>query len=278
MKTIKPVLEGIYKDKILRATVVPLFMGDPGIGKTVIINQFVNFAKKHKVNFIDFFDTLKYNPKLTEMITSQMSPFEISGIAIPDKELQQMIYYNLNKLDSLNDGDILFFDELPNGNPTVLNACLTLLESRTMMSGKKLPDIMIIAAGNYQGMTPMTPQIKERFIWYDIKFDRKMWQEYMIDKYAFNTPKPFLSIISKLSNLIEHEDFTGYNFYTPRSVDKAMNMILKEVYTPYENEMLPILNKFIKNPFDNKVELPDGTTLEVNESIEWLKLAKFTNK
>ena len=36
-----------------------------------------------------------------------MSPFEISGIAMPDKDLKKMIYYNFDKLENLKDGDIL---------------------------------------------------------------------------------------------------------------------------------------------------------------------------
>ena len=36
-----------------------------------------------------------------------MSPFEISGIAMPDKESKKMTYYNFDKLENLKDGDIL---------------------------------------------------------------------------------------------------------------------------------------------------------------------------
>lgn len=32
MDKIRKVLEGIYKDKELRRTIVPLFMGNPGLG------------------------------------------------------------------------------------------------------------------------------------------------------------------------------------------------------------------------------------------------------
>ena len=70
-----------------------------------------------------------------------------------------------------------FFDELLNGNPVVLNACLTILEQRKFISGKPLPNIMIVAAANPQGMTPLTPQVKERFVWYNVSFDSKMWIE-----------------------------------------------------------------------------------------------------
>lgn len=66
MKNIKKVLKEVYNDPELRQTIVPLFIGDPGLGKTVMIEE---FAKEQGAN-------------LVELITSQMSPFEISGIAM----------------------------------------------------------------------------------------------------------------------------------------------------------------------------------------------------
>lgn len=257
MKTITEVLTKVYNNPELRKTIVPLFIGNPGLGKTVLID---NFAKSKKV-------------KLVELITSQMSPFEISGIAMPDKELKKMIYYNFDKLEELQDGDILFFDELLNGNPIVLNACLTILEQRKFISGKSLPDIMIVAAANPQGMTPLTPQIKERFVWYDVTFDRDMWMKYMCDKYFM--PK---LVSGKLCNLISSETFTGNNFNTPRSIDKAVNMMINNVPTPYGATLLDILNTPIQNPFTEEVELEEGKILNPGEMIFWLDLVKINNK
>ena len=144
MINIKEILEKIYDNDELRKSIVPLFIGDPGLGKTVHIAA---FAKERGVNLI-------------ELITSQMSPYEISGIAMPDKDSKKMTYFNFDKLENLKDNDILFFDEVLNGNPVVLNACLTILEQRTLISGKPLPNIMIVGAANPQGMVPLTPQIK----------------------------------------------------------------------------------------------------------------------
>lgn len=66
MKKIYEVLEGVYNNESLRRTIVPLFIGNPGLGKSVIVQQ---FAQDKGV-------------KIVELITSQMSPFEISGIAM----------------------------------------------------------------------------------------------------------------------------------------------------------------------------------------------------
>jgi hypothetical protein len=255
VKRIYEVLEGVYSNDSLRRTIVPLFVGNPGIGKTVIIDK---FAKDKGV-------------KIVELITSQMSPFEISGIAYPDKDSKKMEYYNFDKLENLVDGDILFFDELLNGNPVVLNACLTILEQRRFISGKSLPNIMIVAAANPQGMAPLTPQIKERFVWYDVKFNSTMWSEYMFNKYGLVKP-----IASKLSTLIQNEkDFNGNNFHTPRSIDKAVNMIIKGLPTPYEPIVKPILETLIENKTGKTVTLGDGKEIAPNEQMSWLQLIRL---
>lgn len=269
MNKIKPVLEGIYRVPSLRKKIVPIFMGDPGLGKTFLINEFKEFAQENKVNFVDFFDTISIDPKLVQYIGSQVSPLEVSGIGIPDRDSKEMVYYNYNKLASLKDGDILFFDELPNSNPAVLNALLTVINDRVMISGDKLPDVMIVAAGNWQGMSPMTPQIKRRFKWYRVKFIKSMWIKYMNTKY--HMPK---EIGEKLSDLIKAETFEGYNFNTPADLDDVVNMSIFEVKLPdeYRKNILPILNTMIQNPYNEDIEQDGKIILAKNEMISWLKL------
>lgn len=253
MKNITNVLQKVYENEELRKTIVPLFIGNPGTGKSKIIEQ---FAKEKGV-------------KLVEFITSQMSPFEVSGICMPQADTKQMVYYDFDKLSSLEDGDILFFDELLNGNPTVLAACLTVLENRRMISGKSLPNIMIVAAANEQGMSPLTPQIKERFVWYPIIFDPDMFKDYIMEKYMLTAKQ-----VTSLVKLIKEEDFAGKNFDTPRSLDKAISMIIAECPTPYEEKLMPILNLPIKNTQKKNIKLPNGESFAPNEMMPWLDLVK----
>jgi hypothetical protein len=255
MKEIKKILEGVYSNLELRGTIVPLFISNPGMAKSSLIYE---FAREKSVN-------------LVEIITSQISPFEVSGIAIPSHQKEKMVYYDFDRIDDLKEGDILFFDELLNGNPVVLNACLTLIESRKTISGKPLPKIMIVAAANPQNQVPLSPAIKERFVWYNISFNKSMWINYMIKKYEITR-----EIGEKLSSLISKEDFLGgNNFYTPRSLDKAVNMLINDVLTPYSKIIKPILDTLITNPSSETIFYKESELLLSNESKSWLDIIKL---
>ena len=255
MKNIREIIEKIYNNEELRETCIPLFLGNPGIGKTQIIKE---FAKDVGANMIEF-------------IASTRNPFEISGLAMPNKERDRMVYLDYDMLESLKDGDIIFFDEILNGNPAVLNACLTLLESRQTISGKKLPKVMIVAAANPQGNPPLTPQIKERFIWYDVFFDSLLWRDYMKKKYSMP-----VNISSMLVTEIKQESFDEYNYYTPRSIEKTLMMLLKDVPLPREYQNIEvILNTVVDNELKEDIEIAPDVILKADEKISWLKLVKY---
>ena len=131
---------------------------------------------------------------------------------------------------------------------------------------------MIVAAANPQGMTPLTPQIKERFVWYDVKFDSRMWSDYMFKKYGLVKP-----IACKLSSLINSETFTGNNFYTPRSIDKAVDMIIKGVPTYYDSQLKPILETLIENKTGKTIDIGEGKEIAPNQQMSWLQLIRLKN-
>lgn len=250
---IKGILEKIYNDPETRKSVVPLFMSNPGAGKTFIIEEFMRDKGVYKPPFV----------------LSQRMPFEISGMAMVDAELNKMKYYDFDSLLDLKDGDILFIDEVPNANPNTLNAFLTFLESRIMVSGRKLPDIMIVGAGNPQGVAPLTPQIKRRFLQYNVEFDRLSWTNYMKSKYGLIKP-----IADQLCDLIVREDFKGVNFNTPADLDKALGMIIKDIPTPYGQTLIPLLSKLIENTLDEPIRLSEDEELVKGQHIKWLDLVR----
>jgi hypothetical protein len=245
------ILSKTYDNPILRRTTIPLFMSNPGIGKTSIIKS---FAKNKGV-------------KMTKITLSQRMPNEVVGMMMPDRNTGKLVVYDSYDLVNLKDGDILFFDEVFNGTlKQTLDAVLNLLEDRMLPSGKNLADVMIVAASNPQGLINLTPQIKERFIKYDLVFNEKEYQTYLKEEYAM--PK---SISKNLCILINKEKFeSAWDYITPRSVEKAINQIGCDLESPYDDLLIPYLSEEIESPGNI-----DSLNIKKDEKIPYIQLLKL---
>lgn len=246
------ILNKTYDNPILRRTTVPLFMSNPGVGKSTVTRR---FSQEKGVGF----------KKIT---LSQRMPNEVVGGSMPSSKTKSWEVYDSEELLTLKDGDILFFDEVFNGTlKQTLDAVLNLLEDRRLPSGKKLADVMIVAASNPQGLINLTPQIKERFIRYDLKFNQEEFQTLLKDRYGMP-----LKISKNLCILINKEKFesTSWDFVTPRSIEKAINQIGCDLESPYSDLLLPFLSEKMKFPIDAPfLDIKKGDEIEY---LQFLKL------
>lgn len=223
-----------------RDEIVPLFLGAPGIGKTQAVYE---FAEKH-------------NRKVVEIIASQILPSEVSGITMPDEKTGSMRVFDHARLSSLKDGDILFFDELWQADTHVLSACLTLIQERRMMSGKKLPDVLIVAAANPSVTPQMIPaSIRQRFITIKIEFDKSEFKNYIKRKYGINLGLDILNHIVSDSN--------SWNFVTPRVVEKLIRLALE---CESDNDQRAFIN-FVSSAYDYEIAT-DILDLVINNNSE----------
>lgn len=185
-----------------RAFIVPSLLGQPGIGKTAAVMQ-------HAANV--------GAGKVVTIIASQILPNEVSGITMPVPERHAMEIYDHYRLSSLEDGDILFFDEMLEADQMVLSACLTLIESRQLMSGKKMPDIQIVAATNETiKPTQLKLNIRQRFVWREFTSDNNEVVAFIKEKTGLDV-KPVVHLLSYSG--------TGFNVLTPRSLTKMAQWI-----------------------------------------------------
>lgn len=252
---INEILEKTYDNETLRKSTVPLFMSNPGTGKSSTVRE---FAKSRGVSML----------KLT---LSQRMPNEVAGMMFPNAKTSKLDVFDSYELSNLKDGDILFIDEVFNGTlKQTLDAFLNILEDRTLPTGKKLANVMIVAASNPQGLINITPQIKERFIRYDLKFNDEEYMSYLKDKYGIpnSISKHFCTLINR--EKFEHEK---WNYFTPRSIEKALNQIAVGLSTPYDVDLLPYLSQEVECPID-----VSSLGLRKGENIEFLKLFKITIK
>lgn len=185
-----------------RDEIVPCLLGNPGIGKTQGIYE---FAKAH-------------DRQVVEIIASQIMPSEVSGITMPDSDTKSMQVFDHARLSSLKDGDILFFDELLQAPQAVLSACLTLIQERRMMSGKKLPDIMIVAAANpLRSPTLITESIRQRFMFIELDWDSEAWCDYVESKYGCRPTTRLITLINAASKSSDK-----WNNLSPRTATKLL--------------------------------------------------------
>lgn len=242
MRNIKTYLDILdqHRDEMALA-----LMSDPGLSKT---SQCKQWCEEHGRQYFEF-------------ITSQRMPSEISGMAMPDADTKRMKIYDFDYLLDMKDGDVLAFDEFTNGNIMTLNACLTLIQERNMMSGRKLPSILIVAMGNPQGKCDMLPQTKQRFLWLNVKFDEETWCDWI---------KKELNVVptQKLINIIKSTYKSGfgiqdYNYMTARTVTNLLklaktvdssNAIWRNMYG-VDQELVNELYASVNNNQDNSEDL-----------------------
>ena len=186
-----------------RRFIVPCLEGPAGIGKTAAIRQAAEELK----------DQGEATGKVVTIIASQILPNEVSGITMPVAETKAMEIFDHFRLGNLEDGDILFFDELLEADQLVLSACLTLIESRELMSGRKLPDCMVVAATNPTIKPSMLKEnIRQRFVWRKFELDQQGCRDYIKKECGFDIGMELAGAIRCSGD--------EYNILSPRSMTK----------------------------------------------------------
>ena len=183
---------------LLRDQIVPCLVGPPGIGKTAAVEL---HAERHGCG------------KVVKIVASRCVPSETVGMTMPDHEHRSMDIYNSMQLSSLEDGDVLFLDELLEADQFVLSTLLTVIESREMADGTPLPDIQIIAATN-DTIPPeqLKGNIRQRFMFERFSVDLAQTHNYIMEKTGMDLPS---SVLRRLT-----DKGGDYNFLTPRSLTK----------------------------------------------------------
>ena len=109
----------------------PHLFGPPGCGKSTIVEQ---AAKLLNVN-------------LHVINVSRISPLELEGVQMPDKDHAQLNLLTATYWKQLKEGDIVLLDEFLRGFPEVYNGLLDIMTSRRV-AGFVLPKVFFIAASN----------------------------------------------------------------------------------------------------------------------------------
>ena len=210
--------------------------GPPGIAKSAIV---ANIAKTTGLNdsgilttYADANDVPENDRfEMIDIRLSQLEPTDLRGIPVPVTvgNKTNVVWAIPSSYPTGNKKAILFFDELPNGAPSVQAACYQIV-----LDGKlgeySLPDnTVVIAAGNREtdrgASFKMPTPLMNRFIHLEMRVDFNDWSDYAIDKGYKPEIIGFLTTFKdKLFNFDPTSASRG--FATPRSWE-MVNAILK---------------------------------------------------
>lgn len=210
-----------------RREIIPCLLGEPGIGKTQCVYQLGE----------------ELGVTVHMMNMNGKTPNEVVGMAMPNNENGTMEMFDYGILCKAGDGDIVIIDEMLTSAPSCLNAILTLAESRILPSGKKIADVMIVAAANpLPSPERVSLAVRDRFQFIEVSFNKRSWESYIKRKYG----------IALNDDLIDKVRVTGkeYNVPTPRTMTKYIWWLSNVCHTKKERSDV---YKVIEEVFDRGI-------------------------
>lgn len=219
MNAVKPSKAVDMIATVIRAGLVPMIHGSPGIGKSDLVRQVAR----------------EFNLKVIDERLANCDPTDLKGFPTINKDVATFIPFDTFPTeDSLlpegKDGWLLFLDELPHAPESVQKAAYKILLDR-MVGGRKLhPQVAIVAAGNLESDGAFTSRsstaMQSRLIHIELMVNTADWIEYAQQNYL--DPRIVSYIQYRPSNLQMFDpDHTDYTFACPRTWEFASKLISK---------------------------------------------------
>lgn len=226
------------------------FWGNPGIGKTESVIQFVSKMRLEDPNFGFWYMTLAH-----------LDPTDLSGLPTFGEEEVNGKVIKVTKWavpdffpKDPNARGVLFLDEYNNASGAVQNACQQLIQERRI-GDYKLPDgVFIIAAGNPTGQnafsTELSAPTRNRFAHFYVKADFDLWADYFLSQRLDpEVTKTILGFLVQNRQYFEDTDAMDkgeLNYGTPRNWMKAAK-VLSNNWNQSDDLIGSIVSGFIGN-------------------------------
>lgn len=144
-------------------TKVPLLLASPGSGKTAFVNY---LADKLGVN-------------IRTINLSTFEEIDMNGMPYIDPDTHDIKVTKPAFIQGLEDGDVLFFDEVNLANAGTRNALQTFVLSKLLPNGEPAPRVRIIAAMNVaedlDSVADFSPAMRDRWAYIPFNFPVDEW-------------------------------------------------------------------------------------------------------
>lgn len=271
MKAVKPSVAVSYIKEVLKARLVPMLHGSPGLGKSAIISQIAN----------------EFDLELIDLRLSQCDPTDLSGF--PTTNDKGKSYYapmdtfpiEGDKLPAGKNGWLLFLDEFNSASIAVQKASYKLTLDKMVGQFKLHKNVAIVCAGNLDTDGALVDQMstanQSRLVHIKLEPSTKDWIEWAQSSDIDYRITSYINFRPSCLQMFDpdHSDMT---FACPRTWEFASNLISlwDEIKPDYVNllsgvlsegvarefyqftkvfKQLPDIRKIIDNP--NNAQVPD---------------------
>jgi len=157
----------------LKAQLVPMIHGSPGIGKSDIIKQIAE----------------EYNLQIIDKRLSQCDPTDLMGFPTVDKETGKAYYAPMNTfplesddIPAGKDGWLLFLDEINSAPKAVQAAAYKLTLDRQVGEHNLHTNVMVACAGNKDSdnaiVHEMSTALQSRLVHFELDIDHEAWLDW----------------------------------------------------------------------------------------------------
>ena len=260
----------------------PHLFGPPGCGKSTVVEE---AAKLLGVN-------------LHIINVSRLSPLELEGVQMPDKEHTVLNLLTATYWTKLREGDIILLDEFLRGFPEVYNGLLDIMTARHV-AGFQLPKVFIIAASN--STVAYDKALEDRLLHLPVEDPRKkasermrlsklivrdcgfhptMVSSYEMDRLFTSEINPMFGILDTLTHQgAAVKSGTGSASQEGHSIRNLTGQVkLRQIQSPYLHELVVANNVAAINASHYQyVVLPDGKNVNAKYLAAVEKLTRSTN-
>jgi hypothetical protein len=217
--------------QFIRAKLVPMLIGSPGMGKSQIVHQ---LAAEHNLEVID-------------MRLAQCDPTDLLGL--PRYVNEKATYAPMatfplesDPLPKGKSGWLLFLDEFTSASPAVQAASYKLVLDRMIGQHKLHPNLAIVCAGNLETdnaiVQPMSTALQSRLVHMELVIDHLEWVNWAASHDVDHRITSFINF--KPGQLYTFSpDHSDHTYASPRTWEFA-NRILK-ITTDADHNLLPLL-------------------------------------
>ena len=228
---VKPSQASVMLAKFLKARLVPLVQGSPGIGKSSIAKQ---IAKE-------------FNLKLIDVRLAQCDPVDLLGF--PQIHSNKAGYVPMDTFPIEGDpipsgysGWLILFDELTSAPPAIQAASYKILLDRMVGNHHLHKNVALMAAGNLETdnaiVQPMSTALQSRLVHLELVVDAKEWNEWAS---GFGIDHRITSYINFKPGMLYTfmPDHTDNTYACPRSWEFADRLL--KVTELDDKDLLPML-------------------------------------